>query len=367
MNRLPARLLVLFFGLFAMANSRGATSSAAPPRPAPPLANVKFSPALKAAAERDHISLFKADSGAETPLAGDSTVAWVGASDDHGTRQWLIQLRRGVATPEEQKSKRTPERKKYLSWGSIVTFKSDVQALDLWIAGPVSEGDSTKENEIAPVKRVRVFVPADYLRLGLDNSVRVNQQVGRRIQALQKDDPKFNGHGIYALDQPIKSENIERSKVVAEKIGFTPEMERAWVGGFVALEGFYHLANDVPMLESIADVAANKPSVWKLAKVATGTKFKSSLGGAAARPVDPGKMGLAPVTTETFQTPFSFEFGSDPILSGVMVVTSPLPPYDTSAGILAILAIHPKDPVRQVQVIIVGGTRGPVADSLPAR
>ena len=62
---------------------------------------------------------------------------WIGASSGKLTRQWLVQLSRGVTTPEEQKAHRAKEITKYLSWGPVVVFKSDVDALDLWIAGPV--------------------------------------------------------------------------------------------------------------------------------------------------------------------------------------------------------------------------------------
>lgn len=361
MSRALSRMVNVVSGLFVLGMSGqivSAEPAPLPPPPPPPLAGATLAPALKAAADRDRITLFHLDQLGDVPLEGDSTVAWVGASDSKGKRQWLIQLRRGNATPEEQQSRRNREKKKYLSWGPVVTFKSDVQALELWIAGPIEITESMKPGDIAPVKRVRVLVPSDYLRLGLDNSLRVDEHMRRRFDALHKEDPKFSAGHLYALEKPIKPENVSYAKAVADKIHFTPEMERAWVGGFVALEAFYNLANDVPVIEDIASIAVDKPSVFKLAKLATGTQFMTAFGGANTRAIDPAKLGLVPVPTEAFDAPFSFGFGHDPIVTGLMVVTKPMPPLDTTAGILSLIAVHPKDPRRQVHIGIISAVRG---------
>jgi hypothetical protein len=202
------------------------------------------------------------------------------------------------------------------------------------------------------------MVPVDYLRLGLDDSIRVSVHMGRRVQALQKEDPTFQLGHIYSLDKPIKPENVAYAKPVAAKIQFTPEMERAWIGGYVALQSFYELANDVPEIEAIASIAVDKPSVLTLAKLATGTLFTTSFNGADPLSVDPAKLGLVPVSTEAFNAQFSFAFGDHRIVSGAMIVTKPVPPFDTTAGILGLVAQHPKDPNRQVHIVIISGSRG---------
>jgi hypothetical protein len=98
--------------------------------------------------------------------------------------------------------------------------------------------------------------------------------------------------------------------------------------------------------------------VWKLAKLATGTQFKTSFGGPNSRAIDPSKFGLAPVSMEAVDTQFSFGFGDDLIVSGGMVVTSPVPPLDTVAGIIALIALHPKNVNRQVQIVVLNSTVG---------
>jgi hypothetical protein len=178
------------------------------------------------------------------------------------------------------------------------------------------------------------------------------------VQTLQKEDSTFQVGHIYALEKPVKPENVAHAKPVAEKIQFTPEMERAWVGGYVALQSFYDLANDVSDIEAIASVAVDKPSILTLAKVATGTIFMTSFNGADPLLVDPAKLGLVPVSTEAFNAQFSFGFGDHPIVSGAMIVTKPMPPFDTTAGILGLIARHPKDPNRQVHIVIISGSRG---------
>ena len=71
------------------------------------------------------------------PVMGDSEVFWIGATSAGTTKQWLIQLTRGAISAKEQKDHRGKETSRYLSWGPVITFKSEVEALDLWIAGPV--------------------------------------------------------------------------------------------------------------------------------------------------------------------------------------------------------------------------------------
>lgn len=345
----------------------GAPAPAPVQAPPPPLSSAVLAPALKAAAERDHVVLLHLDRAESRPLEGDATVAWIGSSDGKTTRQWLIQFRRSTATEREQSKGRKRDTTKYLSWGPVITFKSAVEALELWIAGPVVTSAPMDPTAIAPVKRVRVLVPADYLRLGLDDSVRVDEHIRRRVQAIVKDDPQFKVGHIYALEKPIKPENVARAKPVAEKIGYTPEMERAWAGGYVALQAFYDMANDVPELEGIAGVALDKPPVWKLAKLATGTNFMTSLGGPTVRAVDPQTLGLIPVATETFDAPYSFGFGKELIVSGRIVVSRPTPPFDTTAGVLALTAVHPKDMNRQVHVVIITGQRGGAAEVKSAK
>ncbi len=126
----------------------------------------------------------------------------------------------------------------------------------------------------------------------------------------------------------------------------------------MALEAFYELAQDVPGLRSIASVAIDRPSIWKLRKIATGTHFVTSFGLGKSKAIDPGASRLLPVPTESFDAPFSFSFDDDPVVDGGMVVTKPMAPLDTTAGILALIAHHPQDPARQVEIVIISATRG---------
>lgn len=323
-----------------------------------PLEKAILAPALKAAADRDGISLRQSEILDHPAAAGDAIVAWIGTKRGVKSQQWLVQFKRSSSTAAERNAHRVPERKKYLAWGSIVTFKSDVEALDLWIAGPVeispSGSSSSKDSTIANTQRTRIFVPTDYLQLGLDESARVNLHVSRKIAQILKEDPQFGFGHLYSLDEPIKPENIAWAKPVAEKIGYTPEMERAWMGGYVALEAFYDLANSVPTLRKIAEIAVAKPPLLKLAKQAFGTRFKTYLGGPGTSDLDPAAAGLLPVKQAALEAPFGFSLGNDKIVSGVMVVTTPRPPLDVSAGILALFAVHPTDPTRAVEVVLLG-------------
>ena len=259
-------------------------AKAGEPAPAPagllphPLSNAELAPALREAAAREHITLFNTSGVSETPLAGDSEVFWIGATSGTRTSQWLVRFSRGVTTPEEQKAHRTKDIARYLSWGPVVVFKSEVDALDVWIAGPVETSKEPLKDKApvpAQVNKIRLYVPRDFLRLGLDEAERASSFITRRIREISREDPKFGFGHIYSLSKPIKPENIGYAKPVAARMGFTPELERAWAGGIVALQAFYELANQVPEMKEIAEIVFKKPAIWKLGKMAFGSHFKT--------------------------------------------------------------------------------------------
>ncbi|HEU5080337.1 MAG TPA: hypothetical protein VFT72_14090 [Opitutaceae bacterium] len=299
----------------------------------------------------------------QTPRVGDSCVAWVGTANRGKHEQWLVQIKRAKATPAEI-AKGSKHVTKYLSWGTSVTFDGAPEALELWIAGPVKmdkalDGENAQQSgKPVAIHHERTLVMSDYLRLGLDNSVRVDEFLRKRIGEELKADPKFSPGQIYSLEKPIKPENVKWAKPVAEKIGFTPEMAREWTGGYVALEAFYNLVNEVPSLREIAMVALDKPSVFKLAKLAFGANFKTYIGGPATMRINLNEVGLMPVGLGAYDAGFWFALDDDPIVAGAVAVTSPNPPIDTSAGIMAMIAVHPKDASRMVQLKIISAEAG---------
>ncbi len=336
-----------------------ATPSSPTPRP-PPLANAVLAPSLVAAAKRDGIRISGVDVDERgEPAVGDAIVAWIGASEKGVTRQWLVQLRRGIPTEREKKSAESRGKIKYLSWGPIIIFRSQAEALEVWLAGPAFSNESASNPlPAAPARRARVAVPADYLRLGLNQTATVDIQLAQRVKALQRENSAFEPHGIYALEKPIKADAIAHNKPMAEQLGFTPESARAWIGGGVALEAFYLAADEVSMLREIASVAAERPSVLKLAKAAFGTPFLTAMGNGSSVPVDPASFGLLPVTLAAFDLPFGMSLSGAPIIMGDLIVTTPKPPLDVSAGILGLLAIHPKDPSRMLHIAVIASERG---------
>ncbi len=350
-------LAARFGSLAAIVITVAATAMQAgePPQRVHPLANTSLAPALKAAAARDQIDLNERDNAAAAPAAGDSVVFWIGALQGRQSQQWLVQLTRGTASDKELAKHRGRDKTKYISWGSVVVFHSEVEPIDLWIAGPADTanvGDAAPASVApAPVHRRRVFVPRDYLRLGLDDSQRVSAFMAARVREIVKQEPGFKPGHIYALDDPIKPEKIAYAKPTGDRLGLTPAMERAWMGGYVALQSFYDTINEVPELREIAEIALEKPSLFKLAKLATGTHFMTGFGGSNGHVVDPARVGLFPARDECFEVPFSFAFGRDPIVSGSMIVTAPAAPLDVSAGIIAVIAFHPQDSTRVVEMV----------------
>jgi hypothetical protein len=336
--------------------------------PQPPLAHGELAPGLKAAADHEGIKLYYLDDldGGRPPSVDDAVVAWIGSTEGGVTHQWLMQLRRSAPTAAEERSTQGLDVTKYLSWGPIITFKSKIEALEIWLAGPVDSPSSTT-GPVPPARtrRMRVCVPGDYLRLGLDDTARIIMHIEQRARETQREHLALNFEQIYATDSPIRARNIGYAKPVADQIGFSPEMERAWIGGTVALETFYDTIEHVRLLRRIAYVAIERPPLWKLALLVVGTQFKTMLGNGQTHPIDPGALGLMPVKRECFSIPFEIRFGNDSLVFGELAVTAPSSPLDVSAGILSLLAVNPKDHRRMVQVVLISAQRGPAQNPAP--
>ncbi len=350
--------LALASSIVATANAGGAATPAAHRTP---LGSAVLAPSLKAAAQRDGISLaFEKPTESEEPLVGDAVLVWVGTSEGEVNRQWLVQFRRARSTQKEQKkAERKQQQLKYLSWGPVIAFESDAEVLDLWVAGPVDTADTPSDSaESVKTRRLRVSVPGDYLRLGLDRSALVDMHLAKFVRMARQAREDASLGQIYAMERPIKPAAMAYAKPVADRIGFTPEMARAWIGGNVALQAFYDVADDIKILRGIAEIAVEKPSIWKLAKVVTGTHFKAALGNGQSHSVDPLRYGLPAVSYECFTLGFSMAFGDDPMTSGEMIVTRPIPPLDVTAGVLALLAVNPNDTSRMVHMVVIGSARG---------
>jgi len=319
----------------------------------PPLGSAKLAPSLRALAEREKLPLTRTvDSTDSRPLAGDGIVAWIGYGDGARVEQWLLRLRRAIPTKQES-SRSGKEVKRYLSWGPVETYASNNEVLDLWLAGPVEEAaDAAGAADKVPVHTARVPVAADFLRLGLDTEVLLQRKIAHAMEA----HPKIRSWHMYSLGEPITQKAIDEAKPIVALLGLTPEEERLWPGSFVALEAFYHLGMDTPGLRDICEQVVAKPTLWKLMKLATGTHFTTRFGGGGE--INPAGTGLLQVSTPAFQCPVTFSFDKEEMVYLEMVVTSPRPPLDTSAGIIGMIAVHPKEHKRVVQMILIGTERG---------
>ena len=164
------RLILAAAGLVAFSRPLRAEQAAGPNviEPQPPLAHAELAPALKAAAESEGIKLFHLDDldASRPPSVDDSVVAWLGSTEEGVTHQWLMQLRRSAPTAAEVGSAQSPDTTKYLSWGPVITFKSKIEAVEIWLAGPVESTPAATgpapsgENPPDAGVRARRFPPA---------------------------------------------------------------------------------------------------------------------------------------------------------------------------------------------------------------
>lgn len=237
-----------------------------------------------------------------------------------------------------------------------MTFESKAEALQVWVAGPVDVTTATTSADAAavvapaPAKRVRVTIPADYLRLGLDDSARAALVLMEHVQRAKAEGRGLATEHLYGRESPIPPEQMGPGEELVAQLGLTTEAGRAWCGGYVALRTFLKAIEGVPALREIADTAVAKPGGWKLAKAALTGKANLATNIGNARAVDPTALGLMPVKSDVFLFDYSMAFGGTPVVEGALVVTAPAPPLDVSAGILGFIAAHPKDPRRAVHL-----------------
>lgn len=322
-----------------------------------PLARAHLAPELTAAAQRENLRLFHTDPLGEERSDGDAIVLWIGTTNAGEHQQWLVALQRAHATRKELTAHQPRAVTRYLPWGSTVVFESDAEAIDLWIAGPVvvdPSRSSANEPALPPkTRRTRVYLAKDILQMGLDDTVRAQRFLHRQVEEIKHEDPAFNADHIFALHKPIDPKTVHWAKPRAERMGMTPEIERTWVGGWVALHAIYEALNGQPDLRRMVEVAFDKPSMLRLAKMALGTVFYMGIDGVNSKVLDPAQVNLPPIARECLEAPFLFSFDHRAISHGALVVTTPKPPLDLSAGILGAIAVHPKDRTRMVQASVI--------------
>jgi hypothetical protein len=326
------------------------------PNATSPLSEAELAPELRKCAEENGVPLDGFTPGDE-PKVGDTVVFWVGSSRGAQRKQWLLQLRRGQLTPSEQ-TRKPRTMIKYLSWGSTVKFVSAWEAIDLWIAGPVdvTRADRKPQQNVA-VERARVLVPVEFLRIGFDRSARTNIELAQTIKRLTDAGVKLDFGLFYMLDKPVDVRAVPAAKELAHKLEFTPDKERAWAGGSIALQGFYELAVGLPELRDIVMNAVDKPSPLQLAAAAFGPDVRVTMDLNVVH-LDVAKAALLPVDSPAFEQKFTLSMGKAPLVHSGAGVTAARAPLDVSGGIIMFFAVHPKDLGRVVHALAIAARPG---------
>jgi len=328
------------------------------PELVPPLRGQAMAEALLARAEKEGIRwqdnvtpAFEAQ-----PKVGDAIVVLVGACDGEITRQWLLQLKR-VPTRSEDKSAEDHQITLFSCWGPVSIFNADPEPLEVTVIGPVQVKPSPRSGKEPKVElsRTRVLVPGAFMRLGLDGTARSCIRLMEATRRLVKEEPGFKPVNLWSRTSPVPSEQLRLYKPIAARLGRTPEDERLFVGGLVSLQSFYEIAKSDPVLRDIAMTVINRPSAWALAKSAFGagpnTQFFLNDG---LCPLKASDAGIVEPGFEIFQVPFEMSLQGTSLVNCFMAVTRPVPPLDVSAGILALVAIHPKDTTRVIELKLLG-------------
>lgn len=352
------RLLAFACVLVLAVVSSGGTDAGKSHEVVAPLHNQPMAEALRLAAEREGIRWQdKLELVPEAlPRPGDSLVLLVGACDGEITRQWLLSMRRGLATKADSEGA-DHQVSMFSCWGPVSVFNANPEPLELTLIGPVQVNPvpGPRREAQPPVKRTRVLVPGAYMRLGLDGTARSLLHLMEANRRLMKDDPDYRRVNLWSRTSPVPAEEIRLYKPIVARLGWTIGQERLFVGGLVSLQSFYEIAKSVPELREIAMTVINHPSVWAMAKAAFGagphTQFYLN---ETLCPLQAREAGLLETGFEAYQIPFEMSLQDSTLVNCMMGVTRPVPPLDVSAGILALVAFHPKDARRVIEVKLIG-------------
>jgi hypothetical protein len=193
------------------------------------------------------------------------------------------------------------------------------------------------------------------MRLGLDGTARSCIRLMEATRRLMADDPQYKPVSLWSRTSPVPVQEIRLYKPIAAKLGRTPEDERLFVGGLVSLQSFYEIARGEPVLREIAMTVINKPSVWSMAKAAfgAGPNTQFFLNDTLCR-IRPAEFGLLDPGLETYQVPFEMSLQGTTLVNCFIAVTRPVPPLDVSAGIIGLVAFHPKDIRKVIELKLLG-------------
>lgn len=309
-------------------------------------------PALVAAAVREGITInaHEWSAGPRPPATGDSVTFLVSLREGRELKQWVLVAEMADLNEQEAKLPPLAGYHRHSATGTEVKFAGRRAAIKLALLGPVTQVQADRGPVSPEVKRRRLLVNAEYLGLGLNSACEA-------ILALRVENAKRAPGDRFDTKlgrKPFPLEVTKANRALADEVGFTLERERGFFGSVPALMEFLNLIVKTPGLQDILKEVMDV-SWWSLLASAGKTNIRLQYLPANVEKLDSFGGGLA-----QHAFPFALMLNEKPAMACVLVVTDPVAPVGTTAGVIGIQAGRPYAPEPQLTVRLVG-SRSPAA------
>jgi hypothetical protein len=303
-------------------------------------------PALAAfAAEHNRpMSGIEVGPDASSSRVGDEVIVLITSFSAKTPQQWLANFRLVEPSATERGAKAS-ELVLHSSTGAKHTFASTVATIEMRLFGPFLGDPKTNAGSPPREQKARMQVKSDYLALGLDRwFADVFNRRGTR--------PLPNDYS----SSPFTAEQIATTAAIAKEVGFTPAADRAAAGGLLALGEFFSVAQKTPGLADIVQQIVDRPSLWSIAThLGVGVRIHWATQKDIVVRWDPAAWGWPSVPV--YRGAYRLDLNGALAANIEFLVTSPVPPLQTCAGVIGITANSASRPDRRVELRVLGARR----------
>ena len=338
--------------MIATAGLRGQVAERRPLTP-DPLTNVAPIPSLVAFATAHQIPLTGidlAEAGA-APRKDDQVTMLVTLVNGADSQQWLACVAADALTEKESRREPPADAIIHTSTGLALRYATTRAAVRIKFIGPFNSNSSAarERNDAALVQTARTLVSPEYLNSGFDGYCRSALAIAPRINAATVK-PHYT-----AGSAPRSAEEIKAAQPFNDAVHLTAEEERLDFGVYFSVVQFFSAACEVAAFQEVLAQVVNKPSLWSVISH-LGVRMDLNFWWMDVQALPDGRIGLA---LPAYRFPLTVSLNGALGVKVTLAVTTPRPPLQTCAGIVALCAEHPTDDRKRVFIRLLAARRAP--------
>lgn len=312
-----------------------------------PLTDVAPVPSLVAFATAHRIPLTGidlAEAGA-APRTDDQVTLLVTLVNGAVSQQWLACLTSDALTEKESRLKPPDAAVIHTSTGLALRYTTTRAAVRIKFIGPFGQNlpATRAPDETALVKTARTLVSPEYLNSGFAGYCRSALEITPRVNAAGAK-PHYSAGSL-----PRSAEEIQAARPFNDAVHLTPEEERLDFGVYFSVVQFFSAACKVAAFQDVLLQVVNKPSLWS-AITHLGVRMDLNFWWMDVQAVSDGRIGVA---LPAYQFPLKVFLNGALGVKATLAVTTPRPPLQTCAGIVALCIEHPTDENKRVFIRLI--------------